>query len=330
MEMKCESDNEFCVVNPTAPPTPNIVPVQKIFKSIPIPSGIARLPIAQEFSKIKIADGVVKLPAKLPTTRLFETKEVLLQRAKDLQELKKQKEFAPPPPVLVPRVSHTTIANAFGSEAPLNANLSITGNGSMSSLTTQTFRDFGQKYRWQYNDPNIVDMSTQDLLVNSITARTSKASWANANIEFGPSPYEVLGGTIASNLSLGFTGSASGFDLDPVSQLYFAYNPTGPIAGGFQQFKLDFSALTYLIAQINTPIIRFEFSLNGGSIDPSGSSSASSWIIAGQYPTYSFSAYIQLRPGDQIGIQVTNRSQPGNPIPQSMYLVNQSLSITQI
>ena len=254
MEMKSESDNEFCVVNPTAPPTPTILPVQKLFKSIPIASGIARLPVAQEFDNIKVPDGVVKLPIKLPTTRTFEPKDIILKRAKALEELTLQKIKDDKKSRSAPsRQDHITINNAFGVGSILNSNFCITGDGSMSTLTTAKFRDYGQNYRWQYIAPDIVDMSTQNLWVKSITlfppAIVYPTAFINSQVMYTNGALPIYEGTSQVPFPVGSTnGIYEGF-IQPDSNT-LQYQPALTPPAGFIKCKLEATLIVNIPPQI--------------------------------------------------------------------------------
>ena len=226
-----------------------------------------------------------------------------------------------------------TIADAFGaSSLPFNGNLTISGYGEMLALFNQYFLDYRGEFRFQFLDNEVIDMSSQQLFIGSLNIQYSTSSWLNYNTEYKTDAYPI---PVITNMVLpvGNNGSGANFNRNPEGT-FFQYIPpdSPPFIGppGASRFKVDFSALVYMLAQGSSPLVRFQLAINYNPLDDGGSSSVSSYLSNGGSITYSFSTILELSPLDRLSILVTNVAQSGNPDPQVMYIQSQSIVVTQL
>ena len=221
-----------------------------------------------------------------------------------------------------------SIATAFGvGYEPLASNLTISGYGEMLALFTQYFLDYRGEFRFQFLDNEVIDMSSQQLIVGSLNIQYSTSSWLNYNTEYRADAYPIpsINRLI---LPVGNNGAGSNFDRDIYGN-FFTYIP--PIVPGVptqeSQFSVEFSALVFMVAQATSPLVRFQIAINNIPIESEGTSS---YLSNGGTINYSFSAIINLSPADQLSFLASNLAQPGNLDPLPMYIQSQSIIATQL
>ena len=234
-----------------------------------------------------------------------------------------------PPVNLIISAPTAFVDHGFNSPNFFPSDLTIKGEGFMEKGTMETlsnwmFEDKNSNYRWQYiPDTNVIDMRTQDLLVKSITSLNTTAPYANSNTRFGGAAPVIGGGTVNQPIYLGDFLTAVEFEFDgPRTSIIYVANPI------FQNqiFKVDFSAIISIDVNPYFPIVGFDVGINGTPIGQG----MITFTIDELITTYAFSCIISISPDDRINILVTNTNEEGDPTPNNIYILTQSISITRI